>query len=527
MSRLSRHSSKQETLRGEIRERAEASLEAFIRLIHPRRVLGAIHIDVINWWTREDAKTHQLLLLPRDHGKSALVAYRVAWELTRNPAIRILYISATARLAEKQLKFIKDILTSDIYRLYWPQMVNLEESKREKWTESEISVDHPLRKEWNVRDPSVFTAGLTTTITGMHCDIAVLDDIVVKENAYTEDGRTKVREQYSLLSSIEGSDAREWIVGTRYHPKDLYGDLIEIEYEEYDEDGEPIEVHQLYEKFEAQVEDRGDGLGQFLWPRQAGHDGKYFGFDSKILAKKRAAYEKLGQSTQFRAQYYNDPSSTEGSGIDREFFQYYDPKHLSRKAGKWYFKDRRLNLFASIDFAYSLGKRSDYTCLIVIGMDSYRNIYVLDIDRFQTDRIGDYFKRILAAHTKWDFRKMSAEVTAAQQAIVNSLKSDYIRPNGLALSVEEHKPNRHEGTKEERIYATLQPKYQNLQMWHYRGGNCQLLEEELELTNPAHDDIKDALASAVNIAVAPTANSFGSSEPIFNSMAHSRFGGMI
>lgn len=517
-----------EAIRREAREIAEASLESFIRLVHPRRVLGAVHVDVINWWAREDAKSHQLLLLPRDHGKSAMVAYRVAWEITRNPAVRILYISATARLAEKQLKFIKDILTSDIYRRYWPEMINFEESKREKWTESEISVDHPHRKEWNVRDPTVFTAGLTTTITGMHCDIAVLDDIVVKENAYTEDGRLKVREQYSLLSSIEGTESREWIVGTRYHPKDLYGDLIEIEYEEFDEDGEPVAVHNLYEKFEAQVEDRGDGYGQFLWPKQQGHDGKWFGFDSKILSKKRAAYEKLGQGVQFRAQYYNDPNSTEGSGISREYFQYYEPKNLTRQNGRWFLKGKRLNVFAAIDFAYSLRKKSDYTCVVVIGVDTYRNYYVLDVDRFQTTLIGDYFKRVLAAHTKWDFRKICCETTAAQQAIVNSLKQDYIRPYGLALSVEEHKPNRNDGTKEERIYATLQPKYQNMQMWHYRGGNCQLLEEELELTNPAHDDIKDALTSAINIAVAPTANNtLGQSPDLLKQMSHSRFGGLV
>ena len=38
-------------------------------------------------------------------------------------------------------------------------------------------LDHPLRKKENVRDPSIFTGGLTTSLTGLHCDIAVLDDV--------------------------------------------------------------------------------------------------------------------------------------------------------------------------------------------------------------------------------------------------------------------------------------------------------------------------------------------------------------
>src|SRR6266567_2850381 len=210
---------------------AESNLEEFITLIHPRRLLGAIHRKVIQRWTRQDAKQHQLTLLPRDHMKSTLIAYRVAWELTKDPTLRILFISSTSNLATKQLKFIKDILTSDTYRIYWPEMVEKEEAKREKWTEREISIDHPKRKEESVRDPTIFTAGLTSNIVGLHCDIAVLDDVVAQNNAYTEEGRSKVKDQYSHLSSVETVNSREWVVGTRYHPSDLYNDLKQMEIE--------------------------------------------------------------------------------------------------------------------------------------------------------------------------------------------------------------------------------------------------------------------------------------------------------
>src|SRR5258708_1394222 len=224
-----------ENAREDRRLLAESNLEEFIKLVHPKRLLGNIHREIIKWWCSSKASNHSLLLLPRDHMKSALVAYRVAWELTRDPTLRVLYISSTSNLATKQLKFIKDILTRDVYTLYWPTMVNAEEAKREKWTEREISLDHPKRKEDSIRDPSIFTAGLTSNIVGMHCDIAVLDDVVVHSNAYTEEGRNKVRDQYSYLSSILGTEGREWAVGTRYHPLDLYATLLEREIEEYDD----------------------------------------------------------------------------------------------------------------------------------------------------------------------------------------------------------------------------------------------------------------------------------------------------
>ena len=486
----------------QIRQAAEDDLVTFIKLIAPEQVLGQCHEDVCNWWGHEDAKSHQLLLFPRDHGKSRLVAYRVAWELTKDPTLRILYISATANLAEKQLGFIKSILTSEIYSRYWPDHVHPEDGKRTRWTNSEIMLDHPLRKAEKVRDPSVFTGGLTTSLTGMHCDIAVLDDIVVYENAYTGEGRNKVKSQYSLLSSIEGAEAREWVVGTRYHPVDLYNDLLQMEEDFFDDDGNKVGQENIYEIFERPVEDRGDGTGEMLWPRSQRRDGKWFGFDIKVLAKKRGQYLDKGQ---FRAQYYNDPSDPDNVPIESNRFQYYERKLLKEENGHWFYKDSKLNVFASIDFAFSLSKKADYTAIVVIGVDSQNNIYVLDIDRFRTDRITEYFEHILQLSTKWSFRKLRAEVTVGQQAIVKQLK-ELIKQHGLAISVDEFRPNKYQGNKDERISATLEPRYDNLQIWHYRGGNIQTLEEELQSRNPPHDDIKDALASAIDIAVKPFKN---------------------
>jgi phage terminase large subunit-like protein len=509
----------------ERRIRAESDLEEFINLVDGKRLLGNIHREVIrSFWCKQDSKSHQLLLLPRDHMKSALIAYRVAWEITRDPTIRVLYISSTSNLATKQLKFIKDILTKDTYRTFWPEMVEKEEAKREKWTEREISVDDPRRKDESIRDPTIFTAGLTSNIVGMHCDIAVLDDVVVAGNAYTEEGREKVREQYGLLSSIEANNAREWVVGTRYHPKDLYADLLEMEIEHYDEFGSIQHLEPLFETFERQVETIGDGTGEFLWPKQQRSDGKWFGFDQEALGKKKAQYTN---KIHFRAQYYNDPHDVDSSPIKRDLFLYYDQNYLSRRDGKWYFKGERLNVVASVDFAYSTGKKSDYTSIVAVGVDGRNNYYVLEIDRFKTDKISEYFNRILKMYEKWGFRKIRAEVSAAQQVIVKDLKDNYIRPMGLSLVVDEFRPSRWQGSKEERIIATLEPKYSNGQIWHYLGGNCQALEEELIFANPAHDDIKDALASAIDFAVAPL-DLFRMVKAITPSLNfHGRFGGTL
>lgn len=513
-----------EQARDERRLAAEADLEAFITLVHPKRFLGNIHREVVRWWTGSNHHLHQLLLLPRDHMKSALAAYLVAWLLTRDPTLRILYISSTSNLAIKQLKFIKDILTSENYRIHWPEMVTKEEAKREKWTEREVSVDHPKRKEESIREPSIFIAGLTTNIVGLHCDIAVLDDVVVASNAYTDEGREKVKEQYGYLSSVEGVNAREIVVGTRYHPLDLYSTLISMTVDKYDEYGNPIETKQLFDVFERPVESVGDGTGEFLWPRSQRSDGKWFGFNAEVLADKRSKYDN---KIHFRAQYYNDPQDIDSSPIQRNLFQYYDQNFLSKRDFTWLFKRERLNVVAAVDFAYTTGKRSDSTSIVVVGVDGMSNYYILEIDRFKTDKISDYFAHILQLYQKWGFRKVRCEVSVAQSVIVKDLKENYIRPHGLSLSVDEFRPSRWEGSKEERIMSTLEPKYANHQIWHYPSGNTQVLEEELIMQNPAHDDVKDALASAIDFATAPVNTFSNAVKRQETQQFHARFGGSL
>jgi phage terminase large subunit-like protein len=508
----------------DVRVVAEGSFEKFIRLVSPRNVFGHVHIELCQWLSRKDARDHQLVLMPRDHGKSRYAAFYALWEITRNPAIRILYISSTANLAEKQLGFIKDIMQSSIYRRYWPEMTHVDEGKRKKWTNSEIMVDHPKRVEEGIRDPTVMIAGLEKSITGLHFDLAILDDVVVQENAYTEEGRDKVKRQYSLLASIEGADAKEVAVGTRYHPADLYANILAMEYVPVDKNGEEGEPEKIYEIFERQVEDAGDGSGQFLWPTQISSTGQTFGFNRNILAKKKAKYI---DQTQFRAQYYNDPNDSSSAAIGREKFQYFDPAFLKYDGRHWHIQGRRLNIVAAVDFSYSTKLRADYTAIAIVGMDSDRRYYVLEIDRFKTSEIKDYYTHILDLYKKWDFRKLIAETSAAQQAIVNELKSSYIVPNGIMLSIVEHKPTRHEGTKEERLRAILEPRYQNLSVWHYRGGNCQVLEDELVMQHPPHDDCKDAVASALDHLVPPAGVLFGKeSLNVLQLKAHPKFGGL-
>lgn len=509
----------------QIRETAKEDLYFFARLVNPGYVYGDIHKQLYQWMQNyslygqgEELTSNKLIMLPRAHLKSHMVATWCAWIITRHPEVTILYVSATAELAETQLFAVQNILASTTYQRYFPEYINPQEGQRERWSQRKLSIDHPKRKSEGIRDATISTAGLTTNTTGWHADVIVADDLVVPENAYTEDGRESVSRKASQFTSIRNAGGFTMACGTRYHPADIYSVWKAQEYETYNDDGEILDRKPVWDIKEHVVEDN----GVFLWPRSIRSDGKAFGFDNSVLARIRAEYS---DKVQYHSQYYNNPNDPGSNRINRNKFQYYDKKYLKQENGNWYFKRKRLNVYASIDFAFSLTKKSDYTAIVVIGVDEDNFIYVLDIDRFKTDKISEYFNRVAQLHAKWEFRKLRAEVTVAQSIIVRDLK-DRLREEGLRLSIDEYRPLRKEGSKEERIASALEHRYDNGMVWHYKGGYIDVLEEELILARPPHDDCKDALASVVEVAIKPK-RSRQDDRPSNVLQFNSRFGGTV
>jgi hypothetical protein len=505
----------------EIRDRGLADLWYFAKLVNPKYVYGDVHKFYYKWLSKlvlfeeglDEESNNKLIMLPRAHLKSHMVATAVAWLITKHPEVSVLYLSATSQLAEIQLSAIKTILQSDTYTRYYPDYIHPEEGKRSKWTGSKIDVDHPKRDSEGVRDHTVACAGLTTNTTGWHADVIVSDDIVIPENAYTREQREQVKKKVSQFTSIRNPGGFTLACGTRYHPADIYGVWAKQTYKVYDNEGLFIAEYPVWEIEERVVET--DGL--FLWPRTTRADGKAFGFNQNVLARIYAEYE---DKEQYFAQYYNNPNKLGAHRITSDLFQYYEQRHIAVMDNIVYFKDKKLNVCAAIDFAFSLKKEADYSAIAVVGMDWQGDTYILDIARFKTNKIGEYFREIIALQTRWEFRKLIAEVTAAQEVIVEDLK-DYVSKEGRKLSIVPFRPD---NKKEERISAILDFRYEDQQVWHFKGGLTPVLEEELLSARPPHDDVKDVLAVAVSNLSRPSSGKH-KNKRMQGSQINSRFGG--
>ena len=503
----------------EIRITALNNLEAFIRLVAPYQLIAHCH-SIMCKWAQDYQNENRLLLWPRDHGKSRYSAFYAAWEIVRDPATTIIYASATAEKAEEQLRFIKTILESKVVKRYFPGLIHPEEGRREAWNKTFIVVDHPHRKKEGVVDSTLMTCGLEKTITGKHCKQFLLDDIVVPENN-TETGRRDVNNWAAQAASIMSAESSMLVVGTRYHPLDAYQVMMDMNYDDptENEDGE-IVVEEV--KMFSVMQDDVEIDGEFLWPRQQRKDGKYFGFNPKILARKKAVYEANNQITQFYAQYYNDPNDKSTAPISRDLFRYYKREELENIAGSWHITGKPCWLYAAVDMAASTKDRADYTVVIVGAIDDEANRYVVDIQRFKTQKSSPIFDAIKEAFIKYRFKKLRVEAVSGFRLVAQDL-ADRLAAEGVRIPIDLYIPPNTDG-KFARVNGILEPLYQSGAIYHYKGGNCQVLEDELVSVNPLHDDTKDSWAMACDVMVKPIPRRQQGSSNVL--AFHNRFGGV-
>lgn len=486
----------------QVRQMAEERFFTFAQLVNPQYFYGDTHAELCDW-IQEGGSARKLALLPRGHLKSHIAAAYAAWRITKQPWITIVYLSAGEDLAKAQIYAIKNMMTNDVYRTYWPEMLKDDEGQREQWSAFSFNVDHPERKRRGIRDHTIIVKTVKSNAIGLHCDLLIADDVVIPDFAYTATGRSTVNAAMAQFTSILNPRGEILAVGTRYHPSDLYQSFIDSDYPLWDAEAQEFRGRRkLWAVFNREVEDAGDGTGNFLWPVSKNTStGEFYGFDQQTLSIIRADYEAKGQLQQFYCQYYNNPNAIDLQEISRGNFNYYEPKHLRVVGGEVYYRDRKLNVFAGMDIAWTGNETSDFTAVVVIGVDWENNIYLLDAVQFKTSNFAIYYDEVIRLHKKWSFRKIRVETNAGGHFVKQELERQ-VRDNGDVLTVDGKSTTR-EGSKAERKAAALHWRYADQKVWHFKGGIINEFEDQVVLGNPKHDDLVDAFVAAIDISKAP------------------------
>ena len=300
-----------------------------------------------------------------------------------------------------------------------------------------------------------------------------------------------------------------WLLGTRYHPADIYEQFKNGRRKIWNEDfygkgqGDFDGEEDLWEIKEYIAETARDMTGDYLWPRTvSAYDNRPYGFNAQVLATIQAQYFALGENAQFYAQYYNDPNDPSSEQVSRDSFQFYKRENVKFNDGSYWINGKKLAVTAAMDVAWTTNKSSDYTAIAVIGVDWENNIYVLALDRFKTQDYSIYYEHIVGLYNEWGFRKLHIETNAGGHLVANEMKR-MLRQNGAALVVQGKAATGNEGRKEEKHHAVLFPRVKNGSLFFAKGGLTPVAIEEIVLERPPHDDLKDVLTAAISEGLAP------------------------
>jgi hypothetical protein len=169
------------------------------------------------------------------HGKTSIISIGGTIQgILRDPEITIAIFSATKALAAEILGQIKnEFETNDSLKeifkdvLYENPRGTEPDGRPAKWS---LTRGITVKRKEKPKEATVEAHGLIDgQPTGRHFKLHVYDDIVTQDYI-GEDQLKKTRERFELADNLgTRHGVRKWIVGTRYHFADVYGEILQKE----------------------------------------------------------------------------------------------------------------------------------------------------------------------------------------------------------------------------------------------------------------------------------------------------------
>jgi len=431
----------------------------------------------------------QIIEMPRGSGKSTLVTNaRSVQRFLVDPEYALGIANETQRLAKAFLGNIKaHFEQNELLRALFPDLVpkNFRETI---WAADQIVLNRSKHRQ----EPSVLACGVDATVTGVHMDEWILDDIISREAA--ENARTgsyteieKVNRWLVQLEPLLTTPKRDpiTIIGTRWWEGDSYEYARELwsygeEPREYNwrlklSDGNTINML---------LQRAGDVA---IFSRSAIENGKSIfpeRYNIDELAKKQR-----DDPVFFAANYLNDPTAEQARDFKDSWVHWYywdtpfRVRYRDLLGDIRYVQLREFDTLIAVDPAIVQDARADRTGIIVSGSLDGKHHIILEAS---AERMGilDTIKTIEDLNRRYHPRRIYIESVAYQKALAQILASK-------GLPIEEFKVGTSK-TKEMRIRA-LEP-FLRQGFVYFNEKQFELLKEYRSFPRGKHDDLLDALS---------------------------------
>jgi len=283
-------------------------------------------------------------LWAREHYKSTAITFGLTIQnILNDPNITIGIFSHTRPIAKGFLRQIKREFEANKHLQSWFPDILWANAQKEspKWSEDDgITV----RRETNPKEATVEAWGLVDgQPVGKHFRVRVYDDVVVPASVTTPEMIAKTTEAWELSDNLGAEGGAFRVVGTRYHFKDTYGEMM-----------------------------RRKIVRERIYPCTVDGTENFEPDNCVLMSPETLAGKRRTQGPYtFATQMLLNPKGDETQGFKREWLRY--TKGDPNRHG--------LNVYLIVDPANAKRKKSDFTAMWVIGLGADRNYVILDVVR--------------------------------------------------------------------------------------------------------------------------------------------------
>ena len=429
-------------------------------------------------------------VLPRGFGKSVLMKAAIMHRLCFTPQDQAMFM---AWVAEEQgqsidhLKYIRSHLENNqAIKYYFGNMCGADTGKR--WTEKDLVTNKGHR---------IIAKGTSQRLRGRaEVDVRytgiILDDFESELNTKTAERRDEIKQWivstvYPALEETPGNEGWIWLSGTIVH----YDAFLQNVCDGYHDSKKNNKPYPWRVTFIRAIED-----GKAVWKEQ---------FPLKKLEQKKQEFIEAGKIDKFAQEYMNDARDAASATFQMERVQYHNYEFFTD--GQFsYLKNKEemipIYTYIGVDLAHTATNKSDYQVIMVMGIDSNKNRYVIDYYREKIPAFDMPAEILKIANKYAPIRRCSVETVGAQEMVRDMLERMARKEKRLLTGINKGVKPPHGIKKEDRLEMSL-GSIVNSKKLFVRKEHTELIDELFEFPKGRHDDLLDGLYYADFFAKPP------------------------
>lgn len=441
--------------------------------------IGDVHNEIMDMLVDQEVQ-YCVTAIPRKHGKTTILKAYVLWVIAYKKYEYVVWLGDTIDKVAKHLTNVKkEISTNPVFRQVYGELDK--KADHTKWNHDEILLANGFH---------LICAGQHYKFRGLldvsPPDLLLVDDLDDDETVDNPNSREKLDSWFfnTAMTAIDQYTGKVRMFGTVIHNDCQLVRVIKnptfkaIVYSCCDEEKETALCPEMYS------------------------------FDF-LMKKKDMLFKAAPPKVQtWWQEWMNKPTNPDNVKWDINqigiFDGRYDQGFLVLDEGTPDERKVKVRTITAVDIASARGnKKSDFTVVMTIAIDTEWNIYILKYFRKQNAKPSETVNAIITHHRAYRTEELIMEQIGVMDLIMEAYDQAAVKEKTMPALTEIR--TRGNIAKEERISWALQDKLRLGKIW-IRDGMTDLMDEFSTFPRGAHDDCLDTLADCVRNGFAPDKN---------------------